>query len=185
MNLVEKDIGRKGDEMGVGQRSHGAEGAGWRRDAGLIGPRAMLGATMLYHGVEKLRAPEQTTAQFESLGIKPAGFWARATAIAEAGAGVLTLAGWLVRPAALAVLVTQAVAIRKVHGPKGFAAHRGGYEFNLGLMATAAAMLLGGPGRYSLARLLAGRRAPRGWRAAIPARRRRRGFAATLLAALS
>jgi putative oxidoreductase len=145
----------------------------------------MLGATMLYHGVEKLRAPEQATAQFEGLGIKPAGFWAKATAIAEAGAGVLMLAGWLVRPAALAVLVTQAMAIRKVHGPKGFAAHRGGYEFNLGLMATAASMLLGGPGRYSLTRLLTGAREPRGWRGFIPARRRRRGFGATLHAALS
>ena len=171
--------------MGVGQRSHGAEGAGWRRDVGLVGPRAMLGATMLYHGVEKLRAPEKATGQFESLGIKPAGFWARATAIAEAGAGVLLLAGWLVRPAALAVLVTQATAIKKVHAPKGFATYRGGYEFNLGLMATAAALLLGGPGRYSLARLFARASEPRGWRGVIPARRRRRGFAATLLAALS
>jgi putative oxidoreductase len=171
--------------MSVSLRSHGPEAAGWRRDAGLLGPRAMLGATMLYHGVEKLRAPEQAAGQFESLGIKPAGFWARATAIAEAGAGALMLAGWLVRPAALAVLVTQAMAIRKVHGPKGFAAHRGGYEFNLGLMATAAAMLLGGPGRFSLSRLLAGATEPRGWRGFIPARRRRRGFAATLLAALS
>jgi putative oxidoreductase len=144
----------------------------------------MLGATMLYHGVEKLRAPEQAAAQFDHLGIKPAGFWARATAIAEAGAGVLALAGWFVRPAALAVLVTQAVAIKKVHGPKGFAAHRGGYEFNLGLMATAAAMLLAGPGRYSLSRLRARATEPRGWRAFIPFRRRRRSFAATLLAAL-
>ena len=63
--------------MGVGLRSYGPEGAGWRRDAGLLGPRAMLGATMLYHGVEKLRAPEHAASQFKSLGIKPAGFWAR------------------------------------------------------------------------------------------------------------
>ena len=183
MNLVEKDIGRKGDEMGVGQRLHGPEGAGWRRDAGLVAPRAMLGATMLYHGVEKLRAPEKATGQFESLGIKPAGFWARATAITEAGAGLLMLAGWLVRPAALAVLVTQATAIKKVHAPKGFATYRGGYEFNLGLMATAVAMLLGGPGRYSLSSLLRRATAPRGLRRYVPSRRRR-GLLATLLAAV-
>ena len=162
--------------------SHGPEGAGWRRDAGLLAPRAMLGATMLYHGAEKLRAPDQTTAQFEHMGIKPAGFWSRATALAEAGAGVMMLAGWLVRPAALAVLVTQAVAIKKVHGSKGFGTHRGGYEFNLGLMATAAAMLLGGPGRYSLSSILRRATAPRGLRRYAPIRRRR-GLLATLLAA--
>jgi uncharacterized membrane protein YphA (DoxX/SURF4 family) len=72
---------------------HGPEGAGWRRDAGLLAPRAMLGATMLYHGAEKLRTPDQTSAQFEKLGIKPPGFWSRATALAEAGAGVMMLAG--------------------------------------------------------------------------------------------
>ena len=96
----------------------------------------------------------------------------------------MMLAGWLVRPAALAVLVTQAMAIKKVHGAKGFATHRGGYEFNLGLMATAAAMLLGGPGRYSLSALLRRATAPRGLRRFVPGRRRR-GFVATLLAALA
>jgi putative oxidoreductase len=156
------------------------EKAAWRRDAALVGPRGMLGATMLYHGVEKLRAPEQTASQFESMGIKPARLWSRLTALAETGAGALMLAGWLVRPAALAVLVTQAVAIKKVHAPKGFAAHRGGYEFNLGLMATAAAMLLGGPGRYSLAGLVRRAVGPRRW-----SLRRRRAFLPVLLNALS
>ena len=158
-----------------------AEEASWRRDAALVGPRGMLGATMLYHGLEKLRAPEQTTGQFESLGIKPARFWSRVTALAETGAGLLMSVGWLVRPAALAVLVTQAVAIKKVHAPKGFATYRGGYEFNLGLMATAAAMLLGGPGRYSLAGLVRRAVAPRGLRRWAPRRRR----ASLLLEALS
>ena len=152
-----------------------------RRGAGR--PARMLGATMLYHGVEKLRAPEKAASQFESLGIKPSRFWSRATALAETGAGLLMLAGWLVRPAALAVLVTQAAAIKKVHAPKGFATYRGGYEFNLGLMATAAAMLLGGPGRYSLASLVRHAVEPRRWRRWLPGRRR--ALLPALLGALS
>ena len=92
-------------------------------------------------------------------------------------------AGWLVRPAALAVLVTQAAAIKTVHAPKGFATYRGGYEFNLGLMATAAAMLLAGPGRYALAGLVRHAAEPRGWRRWAP--RRRRALLPALLHALS
>jgi putative oxidoreductase len=169
--------------MGFGRISNNAETAGWRRDMALVGPRGTLGATMLYHGVEKLRAPEESARQFESLGIKPSRFWSRVTALAETSAGLLMIAGWLVRPAALAVLVTQAAAIKKVHAPKGFATYRGGYEFNLGLMATAAAMLLAGPGRYSLAGLLRRAVEPRGWRRWAP--RRRRAFLPALLDALS
>ena|SRR5215831_5282320 len=96
------------------------EEAGRQRDAGLLAPRAALGATMLYHGVEKLRDPSEATVAFGGLGFRPAGFWARATGIAEAAAGALALAGVLVRPTALAVLVTQAVAIGKVHAPRAF-----------------------------------------------------------------
>jgi putative oxidoreductase len=169
--------------MKLSQLSNDAEKAGWRREAALVGPRGMLGATMLYHGVEKLRAPDQAAGQFESLGIKPPRFWSRATALAETGAGLLMLAGWLVRPAALIVLVTQAAAIKKVHAPKGFATYRGGYEFNLGLMATAAAMLLAGPGRYSLASVVRRGVEPRGWRRWAP--RRRRALLPSLLGALS
>jgi putative oxidoreductase len=124
------------------------------RDAALLPPRATLAATMLYHGIEKLRDRQSAAGMFESIGLRPADFWARATAFAETGAGALALLGVLVRPAALAVLVTQSMAIAKVHAAKGFANHKGGFEFNLALMAIAAALLVGGPGRYSLSRLL-------------------------------
>src|SRR5207253_557110 len=54
------------------------------------------------------------------------------------------------RPAALAVLVTQSVAVAKVHAKKGFSIMNGGFEFNLALMAIAAAMLVAGPGLFSV-----------------------------------
>jgi putative oxidoreductase len=127
-------------------------GAARARDAAVVPGRMALGATMLYHGLEKLRRErrDEVTKMFASLGLRPARFWSLATAVAEFGAGVLTLGGILTRPAALAVVVTQTVAVAKVHASKGFPVTRGGYEFNLALMALAAAMLIAGPGRYSL-----------------------------------
>lgn len=160
-------------------------GGSVRRDAALIPVRLALGSTMLYHGASKLRGdgPRHTAQMFEQIGIRPAKTWAVATGLAETFAGVAAILGVATRPAALAVLVTQAIAIKKVHAPKGFATYRGGYEFNLGLMATAVAMLLGGPGRYSLSSLLRRATAPRGLRRYVPGRRPR-GLLGTLLAAV-
>jgi putative oxidoreductase len=113
--------------------------------------RAAMGATMAYHGVHKLRGKglEQSGAFFDQVGLQPGKPLALATGVAEAFAGGAVALGLLVRPAALAVLVTQSVAIWKVHGSKGFDITRGGFEFNLSLMAIALALLVAGPGRFS------------------------------------
>ena len=42
------------------------------------------------------------------------------------------------------------MAIAKVHASKGFDNLKGGYEFNLSLMAAALGLLLGGPGKLSV-----------------------------------
>jgi putative oxidoreductase len=123
-----------------------------RKDLALLPPRAAVGATMLYHGVDKLRPArrEQAGQFFDSVGIRPGHRWVRATALVETAAGALTLLGLLTRPAAVAMLVTQAVAVAKVHAPKGYPVTRGGYEYNLALMAIAASLLVAGPGRFSV-----------------------------------
>ena len=95
-----------------------------RKDAGLLPVRAALGASG------------------KALAI--------ATGTAEVFAGACALLGFLTRPAALAVLVTQAVAIAKVHAKNGFDITKGGYEFNVALMAIAAGLLVAGPGMFSL-----------------------------------
>jgi putative oxidoreductase len=165
------------------------DGAGaLRKDLALLPARGALGAAMLYHGVEKLRSRPRAAGQFEQLGLRPGRFWAMATALAETFAGVAAVAGVLIRPAALAVLVTQAVAVAKVHGPKGFAATKGGYEYNLTLMALAAALLVAGPGRFSaheaIEHAVEGRRRPRGWLRALLGRPTRRSLASALVHAL-
>jgi putative oxidoreductase len=121
------------------------------KNASLVPVRLALGASMVYHGTAKLRGegPEQTGQMFEQLGVRPGKRWAVATGLAETFAGVAAILGIATRPAAIAVLVTQAVAISKVHAPKGFDVMKGGMEFNLALMAIASALLLSGPGRVS------------------------------------
>jgi putative oxidoreductase len=106
---------------------------------------------MLYHGASKLRGdgPTQTAQMFEQLGIRPARTWAIATGLAEALAGVAAVLGVATRPAAVAVIVTQAVAIARVHAAKGYSVTQGGFEYNLALIAIAAGLLVGGPGRVS------------------------------------
>jgi putative oxidoreductase len=123
-----------------------------RHDAALLPVRAALGGTMLYHGVTKLKEEgrEQVGQMFDQLGLRPGKFWGVAAGAAEVFAGVSALLGVLTRPAALAVLVTQAVAIAKVHGQKGFDITKGGFEYNLALMAIAAGLLIAGPGAFSL-----------------------------------
>ena len=125
------------------------------RDLALLAPRATLAASMLHHGFEKLgRSRDQAVSAFHNLGLRPARFFATITGLAETGAGALVALGLFTRPAALAVLVTQAVAIQKVHAPKGFPITRGGFEFNLALMAIATALFIDGPGRLSLHELI-------------------------------
>ncbi|WP_242396376.1 DoxX family protein [Anaeromyxobacter oryzisoli] len=116
--------------------------------------RLALGGTMLYHGLSKLRGegPAQTSQMFESLGLTPGRPLAIATGVTEALAGAAAILGIGTRAAALAVLATQAVAIWKVHGPKGYSNMQGGMEYNLSIAAMSLGLLLTHPGVLSLHR---------------------------------
>src|SRR2546426_11663144 len=89
-----------------------------------------------------------------SLGLRPAPFWTALAVGGELLAGLLFLLGLLTPVAGLLVLATMAVAIAKVHGPKGFFVQNGGYEYNLVLIIAAVALALVGPGAFSLDHLL-------------------------------
>lgn len=120
--------------------------------AALLPPRLSLGSTMVFHGLSKLskEGAEQTGGFFEQLGIKPGRPWALATGVTELLAGVSSILGIATRPMAVAVLVTQALAVAKVHASKGFDNTKGGFEFNIALGAIALGLLLRGPGQLSL-----------------------------------
>ncbi len=126
------------------------------KDVGLVPARMSLAATMLRHGLAKVR-PEgnaQSAPFFEQLGFRPGARWAWLTGAAELLAGATLVLGIGTRIGALAVIGTQAVAVAKVHAPKGFDNMAGGWEFNALIMATALGVLLGGPGTISLHELL-------------------------------
>ncbi len=122
------------------------------KDLALVPARMSLGATMLKHGLPKVRAESnpQAGAFFEQLGFRPGARWAWLTGAAELAAGASLLLGVGTRLGALAVLGTQAVAVAKVHAPKGFDNRAGGWEFNALIMATALGVLIAGPGTVSI-----------------------------------
>lgn len=160
------ELGERGDRLGRARTA----GAWWERAHGAadLPVRLALGGAMLYHGLSKLRGegPRTTGEMFEGLGLHPGRFWAVAAGAAESFAGAAAVLGIATRPAALAVLVTQAVAVTKVHAPKGYPVLQGGFEYNLALMAIALELLVRGPGTVSAhhaVRRLAWRRDPRRW----------------------
>lgn len=128
--------------------------------------RLVLGIVFFAHGAQKVfgwfggRGMSATIAGFRQMNIPPA-----ATVIAaliECFGGLALIAGFLVRPAALGLIVVMLVAISKVHARHGFflnwtmAQGQGhGYEFNLALIAMALSILIGGAGALSIDRLIA------------------------------
>lgn len=144
------------------------------KEISVLPARFALGSSMLYHGYSKLK-PEglkQTAGFFEQLGFKPGRPFVIATGLTELFAGISAILGIGTRLAALGVLVTQAVAITKVHKPQGFDVTNKGFEYNLALMGIALGLLLAGPGKVSthegLERLVEGRGAKRLLRRARP-----------------
>src|ERR1043166_1124428 len=128
-------------------------------DLGLLLLRLTLGTVFLAHGAQKAFGSfggpgfEGATGFIGSLGFRPARAWA-ALVGGELVAGGLFVLGLLTPLAGLLVLATMAVAIAKVHGPKGFFVQNGGFEYNLVLIIAAVALAAVGPGAFSLDHLL-------------------------------
>jgi putative oxidoreductase len=129
-------------------------------DIGLLALRLALGVVFLGHGAQKAFGAfdgpgfSGATGFVASLGFRPARLWAALAVGGELAAGLLFLLGLWTPLAGLLVLATMAVAIAKVHGPKGFFVQNGGYEYNLVLIVAAMAVAAVGPGVFSLEHVL-------------------------------
>ena len=133
--------------------------------------RLALGGLMAGHGAQKLFGSfsgpgiEGTSGFMEMLGLKPGRPWAYLASVSEFGGGVLTLLGFLNPVGPLGVIGSMAMAAKAAHGGKPIWVTEGGAELPVTNIAAATALILGGPGKYSLDRAL-GTRLP-GWLAPL------------------
>ena len=127
---------------------------------GLLLLRLTLGAVFLGHGAQKAFGSfggpgfQGATGWIGSLGFRPARLWTALAVGGELVAGALLALGLLTPLAGVLVLTTMAVAIAKVHAPKGFFVQNGGFEYNLVLIIATVALAATGPGALSLDHLL-------------------------------
>lgn len=122
--------------------------------------RLVLAAVFIAHGHPKLFKDLSGTALFlESLGFKPAKFWAIVLGGVEFFGGIMLFFGVATQLAASLIAVVMVAAILVVKRKQGLvglpatsgsAAQAGGYEFELALLAIALALLILGPGAFAI-----------------------------------
>ena|SRR2546421_8475400 len=140
--------------------------SGVTRDLGLLVLRLAVGGLLAGHGSQKLfgwfEGPglKGTAGWLESLGLTPGTPWATAASVSEFGGGVLTTLGFLHPLGPLGTMGAMIMATVKAHWGKPIWVSKGGAELPVINMATALALTLTGPGRFSLDHVL-GIRLPR------------------------
>jgi putative oxidoreductase len=85
-----------------------------------------------------------------ALGFKPALLWAYIGGLTELLGGVCVLFGVTTRIAASFILIFISVAAVRVHVAKGFFLQSGGFEYTFVLACLCVALILLGPGKYSV-----------------------------------
>ncbi|HZY57914.1 MAG TPA: DoxX family protein [Rubrobacteraceae bacterium] len=122
--------------------------------------RMVQGSLLAGHGAQKLfgwfggHGLEGTSGWLESLGLRPGRPWAVLAGLSEFGGGVLTLLGLLNPLGPLGVLGSMAMATAKVHSLRPIWVTEGGAELPVTNAAISAALMINGPGRYSVDRAL-------------------------------
>jgi putative oxidoreductase len=118
--------------------------------------RLVVGGYFVGHGTQKLfgwfggYGPDATGQFFEGLGLRPGKRHAIAAGAAEAGGGALLVLGAATPLASSALIATMLTAIHRVHLKNGPWVTNQGYEYNLVLIAAAAALAETGPGSPSI-----------------------------------
>ena len=124
--------------------------------SGLLVIRVVVGLIVAAHGAEKLfgwwggSGMSGWTGAMGRMRLRPALAWAWTSTLSELAGGILFALGFLSPLGSMAIAGSMLVAVALVHLPKGFWVTKGGYEFNLSILAAAVGVALAGPGAYSL-----------------------------------
>ncbi len=123
---------------------------------GLLILRVVIGLIVAAHGLQKLfgwwGGPGRAgwLGAMNRMRLRPPLAWAWISMLSEVLGGFALALGLLTPLPSLAIAGSMLVAIALVHWPRGFWATKGGYEFNLTILAGVAAVALTGPGAISL-----------------------------------
>lgn len=126
---------------------------------GLLLLRVVIGGLLLGHGLQKTfgwwdgPGPKGIHGWLAGMGFRFVGLMTLLLILAEDG-GLLFALGFVTPVAALMIVSSQFVAIMTTHWKNGFWNGNRGYEFNVALIAVAAAVAATGPGRFSIDRAL-------------------------------
>jgi putative oxidoreductase len=125
--------------------------------------RVTIGLLFAGHGTQKLfgwfggGGVEGTGSNFEKMGLVPGRRHALAAGVSETAGGLLFAAGAATPAAAAAVSGSMITAIKTATWQKGLWIQKGGYEYNLVLLAAVFGLTENGPGRWSVDRAWLGR----------------------------
>lgn len=125
-------------------------------DVALLILRIVIGLLLAGHGAQKVfgwfggAGLSEVTTATARLGFHPPAVWGSLNALAELGGGLLVFLGFLGPLGPVAIIADMVTAIATVHWAKPIWASQGGAELPLVYITAAVAILLAGPGAYSL-----------------------------------
>jgi len=121
-------------------------------DVALLVARVVVGVIFAAHGSQKMFGA------FGGPGLQgivqmmgPIGYL---VAIGEFFGGLGLVFGFLTRFSAASLIVIMGGAIQMVHGKNGFFLDKGGFEYCLALIGLLLPILIAGPGRFAIGRIL-------------------------------
>ncbi|MEP9380730.1 DoxX family protein [Nocardioides sp. KR10-350] len=129
-------------------------------DIARLAERLTIGGLFIGHGTQKLfgwfggPGLDGTEQMMRSLKLYPPRQQAVVAGVVEAGAGALVVAGLGTPLATSALIGVMTTAIKDAHWSDGLWNTKGGYEYNLALIAALATLAQDGPGAFSLDRAL-------------------------------